>query len=88
MTRIQPVNKNDINRLLTGADKELRPLLRLAHEQGFRIGRTRSKHYSITTPEHWREQKKVFAPGTPSDVRGLHRVARKLRHLGVQIPHT
>lgn len=83
----QPVMRMDINRILRGADREIRALLRRAHDQGFVIKRTNSKHYSISSPPGQRPRVTVFAPGTPSDSRGLHRVNAKLRRIGVDIPH-
>lgn len=83
-----PKKKKDINRILRGASREIRDLLRIAHDQEFRVALTRSDHFSVTTPARFKRQVTVFAPKTPSDTRGLHRVRRKLRHLGVDIPHS
>lgn len=84
----KPLKRNDdVNKILKGIPDELRSVLRAAHEQQFVLGRTKKQHVSITTPPHWREHRTVYAPGTPSDSRGLHRVRAKLRRIGVQIPH-
>lgn len=82
-----PLPREDIATVLRGAHPEIRKLLRLAHDQGFQVLATKGNHYKVMTPKHWREKESVFSPKTPSDIRGIHRVARKLRHLGVNIPH-
>ena len=82
-----PLRRDDINVILRGASPEIRKLLRLAHEQQFRVSATKSHHFKIMTPRHWQEKETVFAPGTPSDIRGLHRVVQKLRRIGVRVPH-
>lgn len=82
-----PKQNVDVNRILKNVPSDLRDILLVAHEQKFVLGRTKNHHVSITTPRHWREHRTVFAPGTPSDTRGLHRVRAKLRRIGVQLPH-
>jgi hypothetical protein len=72
-----PPKKADINKILRGASPEIRALLRLAHAQGYVVRHTRSNHYSITTPMGARKMRTVFAPGTPSDIRSVHRVRIK-----------
>lgn len=81
-----PTKKDDINRTLRGATSEIRTLLRLAHDQNFKVAPTSKGHFSVSTPEGVRPKVMVFAPKTPSDTRGVHRVVRKLRHIGVDIP--
>ena len=76
-----------IGDILKGAHPEIREMLRRAHEQKFRVTPTSNNHFRISTPEHYREQRCVFAPKTPSDTRGLHRVRAKLRRFGVKLPH-
>lgn len=87
MTSNPPKRNEDINKVLKNVSSDLRDILRTAHAQQFVLGRTKNSHVSITTPSHWREKRTVFAPGTPSDIRGLHRVRAKLRRIGVQFPH-
>lgn len=82
-----PKSNVDINKILRSVPGDLRDVLIAAHEQHFVLGRTKKHHVSITTPLHWREHRTVYAPGTPSDSRGRHRVIAKLRRIGVQIPH-
>lgn len=79
-----PSNKEDIGAVLRGANPEIKKMLRAAHDQGFVVTRTNNNHYKVSTPAHYREQSSCFAPKTPSDVRGYHRVMAKLRNLGVK----
>jgi hypothetical protein len=81
-----PKQKEVIGRILRVAHPEIKSMLRAAHDQGFVVSKTRNGHYKIETPPHWREKDSRFAPGTPSDTRGLHRVRAKLRRLGVELP--
>lgn len=87
MKRYEATHSEEISRILRNVHKDLAALLRVAHEQHFVVRRTKGGHMSITSPEHWRERETVFAPSTPSDTRGIHRVAAKLRRIGVQVPH-
>jgi hypothetical protein len=80
-----PSKKEDISRILRGADREIGKILRAVHKQGFIVTTTNSNHFKISTPEHYRVQKSQFAPKTPSDARSLHRVRSKLRKIGVDI---
>lgn len=83
-----PPSVKDINRVLRGASPEIRKLLKTAHDQGYVVCPTNGKHYKVMTPPHWSEKKTVFSPGTPSDIRGLQIVKRKLRHIGVRLQHS
>lgn len=87
MTVTPPSSSTDINRVLRGASREIRTLLLVAHKQKFTVAPTRNNHYSVSTPPGVRPRSTVFTPKTPSDTKGLHRVVRKLRHIGVEIPH-
>jgi hypothetical protein len=81
-----PPRRDDINIILRGADREIRALLRIAHDQDFLVTPTSGNHYAVSTPEGVRPKKTVFMSKTPSDTRGLHRMRRKLRGIGVVIP--
>lgn len=82
-----PLRREDINVILKHTHPDIRRVLRMAHDQGFRVSVTRGHHFKIMTPEHWDEKATVFAPKTPSDIRGVHRVVQKLRRIGVDVPH-
>ena len=82
-----PSKRGDINKVLNGASPEIRDVLKRAHDQGFQVTLTRNNHYKIQTPASWHTKETRFAPKTPSDRKSLQRVIRKLRHIGVDIPH-
>lgn len=82
-----PPKRAAIGEILKGARPEIRQLLTVAHEQDFQVVPTRNNHYMIMTPEHYTEKNSCFAPKTPSDRRGAHRVKAKLRKIGVRFPH-
>ena len=79
-----PAKKDDINHILKGVDPSIAELLRTAHSQRFRVSQTRRNHFKVQTPEHYRDQAKTFAPGTPSDPRSMKATRTKLRHIGVR----
>lgn len=81
-----PSRRTDISVLLRGADREIRTLLRRAHDQKYVVALTRSNHYAVTTPEGVEPKRTVFMSKTPSDIRGLHRMRDKLRRIGVKFP--
>lgn len=78
----------DIGRILRGAHRDIRDLLRLAHDQKFVVARTRNAHFSITTPPDVQPPLTVYTPSTPSDWRSVRGVRRELRRIGVDIPRT
>ena len=59
--------------------KELRSLLELATQQGWRVEQRNSNHYKLVSPTG----KVVFTSSTPSDHRALENIKRDLRVNGL-----
>lgn len=78
--------KYHISKILRGSSPEIRALLSVAHEQGFRVDLAKNNHYRVRTPEHWQNQEVAFTPKTPSEYRAVGNTKRKLRHMGVEFP--
>lgn len=72
-----------ISKIISVAPPELRALLKTAHEQGFSVIKTHSGRFKVTTPPG-REKQTVFSSSTPSDIRVVQDVKRKLRGIGVR----
>lgn len=83
-----PPVSDDINRIVRGASREIRKLLLAAHAQNFGVSPTHGGHYAVTTPKGVRPKRIVFAPSTPSDGRSIHNTRKKLREIGVDLPHS
>lgn len=79
-----PARSLDINNILRGAHREIGEMLRVAHGQQFVVTATRGHHFKVSTPPGTAQPMSAFAPKTPSDTRGLHRVRAKLRRIGVE----
>lgn len=79
-----PFQRDNINKILKGASREIRALLLTAHEQHFTVVPTNGGHFKVSTPQGVRPKRSEFSPKTPSDTRGLHRVRAKLRRIGVE----
>jgi len=61
--------------------KELRSLLELATQQGWKIERRNTNHYKLVAPNG----KVVFTSSTPSDRRAIENIKRDLRSGGLII---
>jgi hypothetical protein len=61
--------------------KELKALLSLAEDQGWRVSRTNNGHYKLIAPNG----KIVFTSSTPSDNRAIKNIERDLRSGGLII---
>jgi hypothetical protein len=61
--------------------KELRALLTLAENQGWRVTMTQKNHYKLVAPNG----KVVFTSSTPSDSRAIKNIERDLRSGGLVI---
>lgn len=74
--------------ILRGFAPEIRELLQMAHDQGYRVVPRLNSHFKVTTPANVKPVQVVFGPGTPSDRRSAKNVRSALRRIGVDIPHT
>lgn len=79
-----PLQREDINKIIKGVAPQIASLLRVAHEQRFRVNKTNGGHVRVRTPEHWQNQQVAFCPATPSEYRATENTRRKLKHIGVK----
>ena len=82
----QPRNE-DINRILGGVCPEIRFLLRLAHQQEFRIIRTSSGHFKIVTPPG-KPKRSIVTPAKTGEYRAVRNTKAQMRRIGVEVPRT
>lgn len=81
----------DIAKVLKGVSPRMRPLLRAAHEQRFRVSKTNGGHVRVASRRRAVVGERVrggvvIVPATPSDYRSLGNTRAALRRLGVQLP--
>lgn len=76
--------KNSIAQILRGAHPEIRALIRVAHEQGYRISKRGNGHFGVVPPPDSECTDLIFVPFTPSSNRVITNVRGKLRRIGVK----